>query len=368
MSKSKILLISKLPPPYYGTTVWSGILLNSGLKEHFNLVHLNNNIHTNIKSLGKFSFRNIVSNLKLYLKLIRILKSEKPNLVFIPVSQTTLGFIKDSIFIILSRVFRRKILLILHGSNFLNWFKNSGYITKSYVKRCLYTTEGIVVLGEKLKYMFEGFYPAERIFSVPNGADFIFPPRQTSDKFKLLYLGNLQPSKGIEDILIALTLLSIPKDGYRLDVVGNWRSPESELKSKNIVKENQLPVFFHGPVFNESKYEFFSSADVFIFTPREPEGHPYVIVEAIAAGLPIISTDKGAISESVIDGINGYIVEDRNPGQIADKINHLFMHPELRGKMAEASNKIYKENFTEEIMTEKYSSVFETILQKNNHL
>ena len=362
--KKKILLISKLPPPFYGTTVWTEILLNSSLKDRYNLIHFNNNIHKDLKTLGKFGIRNIGSNLNLYFRLILKLKSEKPDLVFIPISQTTIGFIKDSFFILLGRFYKRRVLLILHGSNFLNWFKNSGIITEKYVKQCLKGTEGIIVLGEKLKPLFDGFYSSSRIFSVPNGANCKFPSRQSSGKLNLLYVGNLQPSKGIEDILNALILLSIPKDGYRFDVVGNWRSPESELKSKNIVAGNKLPVFFHGPVFNESKYEFFSCADIFIFTPREPEGHPYVIVEAMAAGLPIISTDKGAISESVLDGINGFIVQDRKPEQIAEKINYLYMNPEIMGRMAKSSLKIYNENFTVETMVEKYCSVFDTILNK----
>jgi glycosyltransferase involved in cell wall biosynthesis len=360
--KNKILLISKLPPPYFGTTVWTEILLNSELKEIYTLVHLNNNLHKDFTSLGKLNARKIILNIKLYIKLIRILRSEKPDLVFIPISQTTIGFIKDSVFILLCRFYSRRILLILHGSNFLNWFNKSNFLIKIYIRECLKSTVGIVVLGERLKPIFNSFYSHSKIFSVPNGGTFNFPKKGSSGILRLLYLGNLQPSKGIEDVLNALILLPFPEDIYLLDVIGSWRSHEVEHRCKEIVSENHLPVHFHASVSGEKKFEFLSQADIFIFTPREPEGHPFVILEAIAAGLPVISTDQGAITESVIDGKNGFIVQPSNPDQITQKIVHLIKNPEIRRIMGNESRKVYNEKFTEKIMVEKYKNVFDSVL------
>jgi glycosyltransferase involved in cell wall biosynthesis len=93
-----------------------------------------------------------------------------------------------------------------------------------------------------------------------------------------------------------------------------------------------------------------------------PEGHPWVLVEAMAAGLPIISTDQGAITESVIDGVNGFIVDSNNPLQIAEKLEYLMDHPEIREKMGKESRRLYEENFTEEKMIEKLKDVFNTVL------
>ena len=76
------------------------------------------------------------------------------------------------------------------------------------------------------------------------------------------------------------------------------------------------------------------------------EGHPWVIVEALAAGLPIISTDRGAIIESVIDGYNGYIVNPKRPKEIAEKIIKLTDDKDLRDQMSINSLNVYKEKFT----------------------
>ena len=92
---------------------------------------------------------------------------------------------------------------------------------------------------------------------------------------------------------------------------GHYLATESGLRA----------VQFHLPATGGDKLQFFTDADVFVFTPRQREGHPWVIVEAMAAGLPVISTDRGAIAETVIDGESGWIEnvpvwrrEDVRPG------------------------------------------------------
>ena len=75
----------------------------------------------------------------------------------------------------------------------------------------------------------------------------------------------------------------------------------------------ELPVINHGPVKGDKKFSILNEADIFVFpTYYRNEGHPWVTVEAMAAGLPVISTDHAAISESVHDGKNGYLVEKKN--------------------------------------------------------
>jgi glycosyltransferase involved in cell wall biosynthesis len=145
-------------------------------------------------------------------------------------------------------------------------------------------------------------------------------------------------------------------------VVGSFRSTGSAEKLRKFVFINNLPVKFYSPANKDIKFRYFLNSDIFIFPPREPEGHPWVIIEAMAAGLPIISTDQGAITESVIDGINGFIVEKQNPKQIAEKLKLLIENKELRERMGKESRRLYEENFTEEKMVARLKNVFNTVL------
>jgi hypothetical protein len=86
MAKTRILIISKLPPPYYGTTIWTQILLNSNLSDNFKLIHFNNNVHKDFKALGKPSTKTVLSNIGLYFRFLLALIKENPDLLFIPIS------------------------------------------------------------------------------------------------------------------------------------------------------------------------------------------------------------------------------------------------------------------------------------------
>jgi glycosyltransferase involved in cell wall biosynthesis len=224
----------------------------------------------------------------------------------------------------------------------------------------------MVVLGARLKYLFRKYYKDDQLFVVPNGANYRMPSlvKHVSSS-RILYLSNIAYSKGIEDVLIALELLETQVGSlFHLDVVGDWRDDFTREKITSFLAEKHLPLTFHGPVTESKRFEFYARADLFVFPPREPEGHPWVIIEAMAAGLPIITTDQGAITESVREGVNGFIVEPGNPYQIAEKIKFLIENPAVKQKMGQESRRLYLENFTEEKMVERLSAAFRAVLAK----
>lgn len=366
MPKAKILLLGQLPPPYMGPSLATEILLSSSLKKRFLLYHLNTNVHQSISTIGAWSIDKIYRNIMLYGLFVSMILRFRPDLIYIPISQTTVGFFKDSIFILLALLFHRKTLLQLRGSNFQNWLRRSSTLTGAFVSFVLKGTEGIIVLGSNLKYLFSDYFQDARIFVVPNGGDFPERHGAKDNTFpKILYLSNLLLSKGIEDVLNAALLL---KENswlrFHLDVVGAWDDDMTKGKILGLIKDKEIPVTFHPAVGGEKKFEFYNAADIFVFPPRGPEGHPWVILEAMAAGLPIITTDQGAIRESVKDGVNGFVVEKKNPYQIAGRIKFLIENPEIRKKMGEESRRLYLENFTEAKMVERLSFAFNSVLAK----
>jgi glycosyltransferase involved in cell wall biosynthesis len=130
-----------------------------------------------------------------------------------------------------------------------------------------------------------------------------------------------------------------------------------------LVSDNALNVQFKGIVTGADKNKYYEQANVFVFTPRAPEGHPWVIVEAMAAGLPIISTNKGAIQESVIDNYNGFIVDDNAPQQIAERLYQLATTPNLIPTMSTNALAHYNTNFTETKMVNQLQTAIDAVLK-----
>lgn len=364
--KNTIMILGKVPPPYMGPSIATELLLKSGLNNHFNLVHVDTKINDDLRNIGKWSFGKLKKNLSIYSSMIKKINLNKPKLVLIPFSQSTIGFLKDSVFIWIGIIKGKKVLLHLRGSDFKRWINTTSPLTRWFVKSTLKKTAGVIVLGNNLKYLFEGYYPANKIFVCPNGGTYKIPARIKENKLPLrvLYLGNLQPSKGIEDVIQSASILK--KEGvtdFEYEIIGGWRKDDVKERCLKIVEEENLPVKFFPPESSKEKFNLMADADIFLFPPREPEGHPWVIVEAMASSLPIISTDQGAIIESVIDGYNGYVVPSKSPNEIAAKVKKLLTNDELRNTMAKASHTHYKNEFTEERMVEKLTNIFNSVIK-----
>lgn len=360
-----VLLLGKIPPPYMGPAVATRHILDSRLNDHFRLIHQDTRLNRELTGLGRWTWRKPFRQLTILAGLNWKILRYRPKLVWIPISQATGGFLKDSLYLLVSRMMGRKVLVHLRGSDFRNWLDRSPKWLNRYVAFVLRCCAGVIVLGECLRHLFEGFFPPERIFVVPNGADFSFPPRQHSDHtVRVLYLANLMASKGIEDVVSAVALLKERGiSGFHMGVVGSWVEPDLRVRVINTVHSQGLPVSFHPPATGEAKARIFSDADVFVFTPRAPEGHPWVIVEALAAGLPIVATDKGAIPESVVHAENGLLVEAKNPNQIAHALETLLTNKTLRESMGEQSLKKYQSNFTEKAMVNRLFRVLSSLCE-----
>lgn len=365
INKKKIIFLAATPPPYMGPTIATEVILNSKLKKEFNLIHLDTSDHRDLNTQGALDFQNVYLALKHYMILFWLIITRWPAMVYIPICQTTLGYFRDAIFILISKLFSRKVICHLRGGNFKNWYYSASVITRWLVWNVHSIVDGQIVLGESLRSTFDNIVPEEKIFVVPNGRDIEidFIKKEKSRKIKILYLSNFIRSKGILDVLRAVPDVYDYNSRIEFIFAGKWRDEVTKQEFENFITENpDLPVKIKGPVYDQIKYDLLNSSDIFVFPTYYPaEGHPWVIIEAMAAGIPIITSDQGAITESVKDGINGFIINKKNPKQIAEKIKFLIRNPRLRYKMGEKSRKLYLENFNEGKMIERLSHTFNAV-------
>jgi len=365
-SKPKILFIGPVPPPYMGPTLATEIILNSGLSDDFELIHLDTSDHRGLETLGAIDFWNIYLALKSYIEMTFLILTRWPKLVYIPISQTTIGYIKDSIYIIIAKLLGRKVVCHLRGGNFKNWLSGTSGLVRRYVHFVHSRIDGQIVLGECLRHLFEDINDNERIYVVPNGRDFNYgekPPE--GEHARVLFLANFRRSKGLLQVLHAIPEVVASFPDVEFLFAGNWTEADLKQEVEEYLDSNPgLPVNWLGVVQGEEKFNILNSSDIFVFPTFYPrEGHPWVIIEAMAAGLPIISTDHAAISESVVDGVNGYLVEKQSTEAVTDRILKLLQDAGLRESMGIESKRLYAEKFTEEEMVRRMSSVFSQVLE-----
>ncbi|MFM7727821.1 MAG: glycosyltransferase, partial [Flavobacteriales bacterium] len=215
-----------------GPAIATQILLASSLKEHCRLIHLDTRAHRSLQEMGKWSLTKTIRTLFIYSRMKWLMIRYRPDLVVVPISQSVSGFVKDAIYVLIARSFGRKVVLHLRGSDFRNRYEKSSEAFRRFVRFICRQSSGVIVQGEKLKAVFSGLFPPDRVHVVPNGADYSLPKRSRADndpEVRLLYLANLQSSKGIIDLLDAVEILkSRGINEFSLDVVGDWREEETK--------------------------------------------------------------------------------------------------------------------------------------------
>jgi glycosyltransferase involved in cell wall biosynthesis len=92
----------------------------------------------------------------------------------------------------------------------------------------------------------------------------------------------------------------------------------------------------------------FDSSDLFVFPGVQQEGQPLVVIEAMAAGMPVIFTNRGCLRDTVVDGITGFEVPIGDAHQLAERILWCLGHPEQMKSMGTRSRKRYDTLYTKE--------------------
>ncbi len=373
-SKNKIIIVGSLPPPFHGSNIYSQNLLNSKIKEEFEVFHLDTSDHRNLDNLSKLDFINVCLAVKNIAELVWMLIKIKPDLVYIPPAASFLPYLRDGLFILsVNLVSRATIITHMHRGEYFRteFYEKSNFLVSFFIQWTLSKVYTAIVLGKSLKSTFQGF--VRNVEVVPNGSNFdpfnnrkyVIKPEKK--EIIVSYLGNLFEKKGVLDLLQAAKTVLDKSKNVKFRFAGPWTQQESWTKSRafSFIYENNLlsKVEFMGTVLNKDKEKFLLDTDIFAF-PSWFEGFPLVILEAMAAACPIISTKGvGAIPEVVIDGANGILVEKQNPKQIADAIIKLIKDPGLRKKMGEASRKRFKKYYTMDQNINMMIKVFKNTLQ-----
>jgi glycosyltransferase involved in cell wall biosynthesis len=177
----------------------------------------------------------------------------------------------------------------------------------------------------------------------------------------ILSVAELHERKGIKYLIEAMPKVIENCPTCKLVLVG--AGPE-EASLKKLVKEKNLEnhVVFLG--FRKDIPHIMKSADVFVL-PSEKEAFGLVLIEAMAAELPIIASDVGGIPEIIENGTNGMLVPPHDEDRIANAISKLLNDPKTVEKFRANGNKLLRKSFDAKIMAKKTEEIYDDLLE--NH-
>jgi len=199
----------------------------------------------------------------------------------------------------------------------------------------------------------------ENISVIPYGAPIeYFQPKPKNDQlFRALFVGRVGPRKGVHYLLDAWQELQLPD--AELLLVGINEFPESWIA--------QYSDFFRyiPSVPHTSLNEYYSSANILVF-PSLVEGFGLVLLEAMACGIPVITTPNTASSDILTDGIEGFIVPIRNVEALKEKLEWCYSHAQELADMGRAARHKAEELTWDSYHKRLASSVQEILLKRNS--
>ncbi|GAA3780036.1 glycosyltransferase family 4 protein [Streptomyces chiangmaiensis] len=207
------------------------------------------------------------------------------------------------------------------------------YYKRHVLGRVLRAAAGVIVLtSEQAAFLTDTYrVPAERVHVVPNGVagTYFMPVRETaSNPLKLLYVGRLSAQKNVARLLQAMSMV---RGAVQLRVVG-----DGELRTGLEAQSDQLGlenVEFSGGLLGEELVKAYADADAFVLA-SDKEGMPLVVLEAMAAALPVVATDVPGTRELVAG--TGLLAKPE-PAALAESIDAVAADPVLRHRLAVAS-------------------------------
>ena len=320
--------------------------------------------------MGRFSIKKVAKAAKYFLRFVVYLLFSQIDIVIQSFASRGWALLKDSVFaLICTRLFRRQLVLWMHGNGIVGFEKRTK-ASQWLIVAALQNASCVVVLGERLKGEYLSWVRPDRIRVIQHGIvpsiATTTPPteQKVEGETVVLYFSNMIREKGwLVTLEAAKAILSFRQD-MRFVFCGGWWPSSDETFASQLVSAWGIAgnVEFRGIVVGDAKTKAFESADIFVFPTFHPtETFGIVNLEAMEAGLPIITTSRGAIPEIVEDGVNGYLIAENDPEELAAKILLLADDQDLRCQIGIRNREKFKEHFTADAFADRWISLIKDI-------
>jgi len=265
--------------------------------------------------------------------------------------------------IIAKKILKKPLILLIPGSWMFvgNSFKTR--IFRSIYHKAIISANTIIVYSKLITSEIEnlvGKIDQSKIVIIKNAVDTTrFKPNSSQKNNTILYVGRIDPLKGIEDIIAAVPAITKSNPDVKVHIVGLIESKNylHHLQDLTLKLNCEKSVNFVGPIPHDKIIPYYNDSQIFVFMGRN-EGIPRSILEAMACGKPVIAAPNSGIPDVIKDGINGFLINNNQPNLLAEKIIMLLNDKKHRENIGLAARKTIEDKFTWESFVEQLTKLF----------
>lgn len=270
------------------------------------------------------------------------------NIILINSNLELYSVIRDSIFLLISKIFNKKVITFFHGweHEFQKKLESGFY---GVFKKIFLKSDGIIVLSElfinrlrKWNYYGNTYFETSVIDDSLKGNINLESIRRKyieSDAINILFFSRLEKDKGIYELISAIGLLNTDND-----LILNIAGFGSEYAEVEKITSGNPKINFLGYLTGKEKINVLKNSHIMCL-PSFSEGMPIGILEGMAFGLPVICTKAGGLNDIIENGENGYFLDSPEPEEIAGKIELMLRDKNNMMKMSQNNYRISEEKF-----------------------
>jgi glycosyltransferase involved in cell wall biosynthesis len=370
-----------VPPPFSGPEINGELALRLGLGHNFCIHHLPTNVTPSNQLKGTLGIAKLAALMGFWLGLVVAMIRFRPEIVYLYLSQNLTGFFRDATIVMTARLMGARVIAHVRGGNFQNFYEHSNLLIRRLICLILSQLSYIILLAERFRGQFKGLIPERRIRVLYNAVDLdlfdgVKSQRQVADNaVTILFIGHLSIAKGFFDLLRAAPQVLDGVPGSTFAFAGEWLATEKNIfyseDGRRLEHDSQdvyalwtkLQHRYNGRLRHlgtlprQELAAAVKAADIFVF-PSYSEGFPVVVLEAMAAGLPVVATPVGALPEVLKNGVNAIFVSPGDIDALARTLLELARQPELRERMGQANRDLVRANFSPEAMAARLALIF----------
>ncbi|MDZ7316712.1 MAG: glycosyltransferase family 4 protein [candidate division KSB1 bacterium] len=293
-------------------------------------------------------------------KFLLLLRYRGIDLIHIHTASYT-SFWEKCLYILAARLAGKPVVLHVHGALFDQFYDSSPPIVRSIIRLFLAQCRSVIVLGEKWRRFFQKVVSEQKLTVIENGIALPAALKRAPHAGPLvfLHLGEISERKGISDLLRAFSLVKEQRSDFILRLVGGGQLGAAAQLVETLGLGANVEIL--GPKVGDEKWEMLFRSDVFVLASHA-EGMPIALIEALAAGLPIIAAKAGSVPEMIQDGRNGFLIEPGDFRGLATTALTLLSSPILCESMGRENRSLAERRFDIRICAEKMARLYRHLL------
>jgi glycosyltransferase involved in cell wall biosynthesis len=266
------------------------------------------------------------------------------------------SFVRKSIVLLIARLAGCKTIFHLHGGGFRQFATvEAGGLMRHWIRHTLEASSVVITLSPGWARFVHGFAPRARVAVVPNSVPLPAPSALPEEEGRILFLGRLEPAKGVFELLAAGALLAPRFPALRLVLGGEGDADAVRRRAAELgIGERVELLGWVGP---QARDEQLARASVFCL-PSHAEGLPMAMLEAMASGTAVVASSVGGIPETIADGDNGLLVPPRDEAALASALGQLLGDDALRAQLARRARASIEQHYSTEVVCGQLSALY----------